>query len=96
LLKKLKETAQKEKYLQTIKDEIDTIEQKMIVERGENDLYRFKDEVKMLLRQEIFSRYYFQKGRIEASFDHDPEIKKAIELLNDNEQYQLILNPNPK
>jgi carboxyl-terminal processing protease len=46
----------------------------------------------MLLKSEIVSRYYFQKGRIEASFFDDDEIKKAIEILNDTTTYKAILN----
>jgi carboxyl-terminal processing protease len=50
------------------------------------------------LEEEIVKRYYFQKGRIEASFAHDLEITEALNLLQNPVRYQEILNPtiNPK
>jgi carboxyl-terminal processing protease len=54
-------------------------------------LYRFKEEIKEILENEIVSRYYFQKGRIENAFAYDTDIKKASEILNDNKQYTQIL-----
>ncbi len=56
-----------------------------------NDIYKFKDEIKNLLKNEIVSRYYFQKGRVEAALKDDPELKKAIELLDNKEEYKKIL-----
>jgi len=44
-----------------------------------------------LLKAEIVNRYYFQKGRIEASLSDDPEIAKAISIFNDPSQYKAIL-----
>jgi carboxyl-terminal processing protease len=45
----------------------------------------------LLLREEIVSRYYYQNGRIEATLNGDPEIKRAIEVLNDENLYNSIL-----
>lgn len=33
------------------------------------DLQKFKPEIKEMLESEIISRYYFQNGQIEASFN---------------------------
>jgi len=59
-----------------------------------NDLTRFKPEIKDLLEQEIISRYYFQKGQIEATFDDDPNILMAMNVLNDPNRYASLLRPN--
>ena len=44
-----------------------------------------------ILTQEIVSRYYYQKGRAEASLKTDPEVKKAIEVINNPELYKSTL-----
>ena len=62
-----------------------------LAEDKKNDIYKFKDEIKTLLLGEIVSRYYFQKGRVEALLKHDNELKKAVELLNNEAEYKKIL-----
>ena len=51
-----------------------------------------KDEVKELLKEEIVSRYYYQKGRLEASLSFDQEVKKALEVFNKSETYKGLLD----
>ena len=58
------------------------------------DLIQYEGEIKQLLEQDIVSRYYLQEGIIEASFDTDPDILKAVEILEDSEAYDGILKPN--
>ena len=55
---------------------------KRIYSNKANDLVRFKDEIREMLEQEIVSRYYFQKGIIESTFDDDEDILTAINILN--------------
>jgi len=43
------------------------------------------------LEQEIVSRYYLEQGQIENAFDDDPVVKAAVEVLNDQEQYDSLL-----
>ena len=59
-----------------------------------NDLDLHEEEIKLFLEQDIVSRYYLQEGIIEASFDSDPDILKAIEILENTESYDGILKPN--
>ena len=59
-----------------------------------NDLDLHEEEIKRFLEQDIVSRYYLQEGIIEASFDFDPDILKAIEILENTESYDGILKPN--
>ena len=62
------------------------------VQKNKNtDLTRFKKDVSELLEIEIASRYYHQKGRIEASLKADPDLKETIKLLKDNKIYTSIL-----
>ena len=58
------------------------------------DLIHYESEIKQLLEQDIVSRYFFQEGIIEASFDTDLDILKAVEILEDSEAYDGILKPN--
>lgn len=58
------------------------------------DLIHHEREIKQLLEQDIVSRYFFQEGIIEASFDVDLDILKAVEILEDTESYDGILKPN--
>lgn len=89
-IKELRQIAQTEKYLSAIEKELLALEQK-VSHNKEEDLNTFRDEIEMLLLEEIASRYFYQKGRVEASLRHDPEIKKAIEVLDNQSKYASIL-----
>jgi len=81
-LKKLIETAQKEKYFEDAKAEFQRLESKL-ANNCSRDLDLFKDEIKLLLEIEIASRYYYESGRVETSLSNDADIKKAIEILTE-------------
>lgn len=83
--------AKKEKYYDGLKAELDQISHRL-EESKKNELTVFKDEIRKLLEEEIVSRHYLEKGRIEAAFKYDPEVKKAIEVLHDEGQYRKVLN----
>ena len=84
-----KTASRSEQVYQRIK-ELNTLLQ---VEK-KNDLGLHEDEIKRLLEQDIVSRYYLRDGIIEASFDSDPDILKASEILEDIEFFNGILHPN--
>jgi carboxyl-terminal processing protease len=44
-----------------------------------------------LLENEITSRYYYQNGRIENSFDKDPDVLLGIKALKDPSVYQAVM-----
>lgn len=90
-LRKLKETATKEKYFKYADKEYEELEAKLVLDKS-GDLMKFKDEIKELLENEIISRYYYQKGRIISSLSKDPVLDKAIEVLENKETYTGILN----
>jgi carboxyl-terminal processing protease len=68
----------------------------VILKEKSNDLQRYKKEIKELLYLEIVSRYYYQKGRVEASLLIDPEIIKIKEIMADKEKYFSVLKGNNK
>ena len=45
-----------------------------------------------MLAMEITSRYYYQRGRIENSLANDPDVLKAIEVIEDKALYASVLN----
>lgn len=82
--------AKRDKTYTTLEDQLGSLEDK-IKSLKEKDLVKFKSDIKSLLEQEIITRYYLQRGLIEVTFPDDPDIQKAIEVLNDPEQYKKIL-----
>ena len=86
LIKKAKD----DKHFDDIKTDIEVIKRKISHNKA-NDLVRFKDEIREMLEQEIASRYYFQKGVIESSFDDDENILAAINVLNNTEKFKSYL-----
>ena len=91
ILADLKTSAEKEKYFEAIKDDYEAMKKTMIHDKT-HDLEKEKMQVKSLLEEEIVSRYYLNIGRTEASFKSDTEIKKAVELLNDEKKVKEILS----
>ena len=90
-IKTLEKTAKLEGYLDEIQPVLDQVVAK-IEEEKSKDLVDNRDEIEDLLKYEIVSRYYYQKGRIISTLDDDNELKKAFEIILDQEQYKNILN----
>ncbi|MBM3453218.1 MAG: PDZ domain-containing protein [Bacteroidetes bacterium] len=90
-LKKLKEISEKEGGFEKITDDYDKLLSKLSFTKDEN-FDKSKDEIKILLEDEIVSRYYFQNGRILNGFNSDKSILKSIEILQNLAQYNTILN----
>lgn len=91
LIEDFKKTASDEKYFERVEKEFDALKQKLAHNKND-DLVTFKKQIKSLLREEIISRYYYQKGRIITSLYTDPDVDKAIEVINNPNLYQSILN----
>jgi carboxyl-terminal processing protease len=90
LLTALKDATEEEQYFDAIKEDYQKLHQKLLNEK-EHDLIKYKKEISFILRSEIVSRYYYQKGQIEVVLSDDPELQKAIEVLHDSKQYHAIL-----
>ncbi len=86
----LKTFATNEKYFEDIGSEYEALKAKMMHDKGK-DLQKFKDEIKQQLQEEIVSRYYYQKGRIEASFTDDRDLTAAKQLIKDKKTFTSIL-----
>ena len=57
------------------------------------DLYNNKEDVLDLIISEISSRYFYQKGRIEANLLNDKQINKANFILSNINEYNSIFEP---
>lgn len=90
MLEKLKKTASTEKYFKGAEEEYLALKTKLSPDK-KGDLDKFKDEIKLLLENEIVSRYYFQDGRIVQSLTADLEVQAALELIQNKEKYTGIL-----
>ena len=90
MLKKVKETAEKEGYFEDVKSEYDQMLTKLTPSK-ERDLDKFKTEISEMLENEIVSRYYFQKGRTLDSFRYDRALNKAKSVLMSNTEYNDVL-----
>ncbi len=90
MLKKVKETAEKEGYFEDVKSEYDQMLTKLTPSK-ERDLDKFKTEISEMLENEIVSRYYFQKGRTLDSFRYDRALNKAKSVLKSDTEYNGVL-----
>ena len=89
-LKELKKIAKDEKYFEHAESEYTALLEKLTPSKQE-DLIRFKSEIKLLLENEIISRYYYQDGRIEQSLNSDADVLEAVEVLKNKKKYNEIL-----
>jgi len=90
LLKQLKESTQSENYYDDLKDAYSKITDD-IDDAKKNDMVKNKEEIKELLEEEIASRYYYDKGRIEMAMKTDKDAQTGIALLNDAHRYDSIV-----
>ncbi|MFV0506204.1 MAG: S41 family peptidase [Bacteroidales bacterium] len=89
-IKELIKTAKDEKCYDIAKDDIDKLKESLS-HSIEKDMMRFQDEIKLILKEELAGRYYYQKGSVKALLSDDIQVSKAIEVLSDKSQYENYL-----
>ena len=89
--KKLKKVAEEENYFESMRNDFDLLVTK-IDDVKSDDLEKNKGFIKEILANEIVSRYYYQKGRIQSSLNYDKDIMQAITVLSDSTKYKQILS----
>ena len=87
--------SKKEKYYANVSADYEKLKAK-IVAKKKTDLTTFKSEIKQLIESEIACRYYYQDGRVEASFKYDDDIKQALKVLQSPTTYLSIVNGEGK
>ncbi len=83
--------AKKERYYTELKGQLEQIKTK-IEESKKNELMLYKDQIKMLLEEDIVARHYLEKGIVENGFKRDEGVIKAIDILHNQPQYKKTLN----
>ncbi|MGZ3903424.1 MAG: S41 family peptidase [Bacteroidia bacterium] len=101
----LQKSAEEDKYFADIKADYEQL-QKHLMDHKKDDLQKFKGEIKRMIDDEIASRYYYLRGRIEVSLKYDTDITEALSLLSDPDKMKGFLttiqkstkpfNPNKK
>lgn len=86
----LVKASKEDKYYEEIKDQIESLK-KATLSNKSGDLVTFQKEIRVLLEQEIASRYTLQDGAIESTFQKDLDVLAAVEILNDTDRYRSIL-----
>jgi carboxyl-terminal processing protease len=92
LLDELKGSIDREEYDGALKAKLLEMEE-VLKEEKKHDIDKYMDEIKEMLRVEIVSRYYYQKGKLESALQADPVTAEALRILNDPVEYTAILKP---
>ncbi|HEX7414945.1 MAG TPA: hypothetical protein VF411_12955, partial [Bacteroidia bacterium] len=61
------------------------------MDRKKDDLQQFKPEIKQIIGDEIVSRFYYLRGRIESSIKNDNDVQTAISTLANADKTTTIL-----
>lgn len=90
-IQQLTDEAKKEKYYEGLKGQLDQITARLN-ESKKNELMKYKDQIRRMLEEEIVARHHLDRGRIESAFQHDAEVKEAIAVLHNNNEYRKVLS----
>ena len=82
-----------EGYYDEAKDEFESLKSRL-THNLSKELDNNRKVIQRLIEQDIISCYYYQKGTIECSLPYDKQVNRALELLNDREQYDKLLQIN--
>jgi carboxyl-terminal processing protease len=89
-LEQFADEARKERYYPELKGQLDMITNR-IADSKKNELILYKDQIKMLIEEEIVARHHLERGSVEARFKYDNDVKKAIEVLHNESVYRKTL-----
>ncbi len=92
LLEKALQKARKEGYYEEVKEPLEALKAKVAANKHQQ-VVKHREIIRELLDQAIVSRYYYFRGRIEESFDRDPQLDSAKAILRDEARYRRILSP---
>lgn len=90
LLSDLRIEAEKENKSAEVKADLENLKYKLTVSK-KTDMAVHKSEIKRVLETQIISRYFYEKGRIEQSFQYDKELMGAKALFGNQPQMLAIL-----
>ncbi len=88
----LSEAAKRERFYPDLEASLKEIN-KRIEQSHQTSWTKFKPEVSALLEQQIAFHYKLHAGQAEVSLQADKELKAALDLLNNSQQYRKLLAP---
>jgi carboxyl-terminal processing protease len=89
-LAQLKDKLKDDNYNTALKSEIEALE--AALKKSKNaEIDAAKTDIMKALQVEIARRYYYEEAEYLISFTNNPDILKAIEILNDNNSYRTII-----
>ena len=83
--------AKREKYYDLAEEEFDSLKEKLSHDNLK-DLETFKKEIRQILTEEIVNRYYYLAGRIVSQIQDDPQLDKAMEVLDEPGMVKEVLS----
>ncbi len=92
IMKLLEKAARFEGCYDEAKSDFEALAKKMAGNVA-GDLERSKSDIKLLIENDIVSRYYYRKGAIKQQLRDDKDLKAALEILSDMQRYKKILKP---
>lgn len=90
LWKEFKKAAEKERWRESMDEQMAQIEQNLNND-NEDNLRLYQQEIQEIIENEMVRRYCYTAGGIAHNIADDPELAKAIELLRDPQLYRTIL-----
>jgi len=91
-LKQLKEVLISENYERKLEEQFIVFEN-ILSEIKKEDIFKFQDDISLLILDDLITRAHYNKGRVEAYFKFDKPILEALKLFADPLRYQDILSP---
>ncbi|HRZ76633.1 MAG TPA: hypothetical protein P5248_04650, partial [Bacteroidales bacterium] len=94
LLKEMEKEAESEDIRETLDPAIQSI-RSSLEERKLREIDLNREEISRALRLEIVARYHYDKGRVISALSDDPDVLKAVQVLNDPVAYQRVFALQP-
>ena len=91
----LVKTAKFEGYYEEARDAFDALSAKLRHDVA-SDLDKHRSTIIQMLELDIISAYHYQAGALRAGLTYDNQLRKATELLNNQEEYKKLLTPQQK
>jgi len=91
----LVKAAKFEGYYEDAKDAFDALEKKLQHDVA-SQLEKYRSTIQQIIELDIITAYHYQKGGIEAGLPYDKQLKEAVRILNSEEEYQKLLQPQKK
>jgi len=80
-----------EGYYDEARDEFEALKKKIDHHDVNRDMDLHRDEIQMMLEQDIVSAYYYQAGQVQVGLRNDKTLLEAERILNTEGEYKRIL-----